>query len=143
MNERDDAWYERAAERAARREAKRVPLLAAMGVAKIESGPERKARLEESSARTAMLEKESDASFWERARALRDEVAALTDVSPLDVHVNRTHYLIKSYYCADFWHRTLIRVRAGKTPLPTKEETLLTSEAVQHMIEDGVAECSL
>lgn len=131
LEERDEAWYAASAERFNRAEARRVPLLAAMGVAKRYTPEERQAEAERFRANSELIEAASDARLVARATELRAKVGeAVGEVglAELDAYVAARRYLQSPAYRADFWHGTERRISQGLTPIPTQAEMLSVAQ---------------
>jgi hypothetical protein len=123
IEERDAEWYAKSANRFNRAEARRFPLLAALGATKTYTGEERREEVESATQRIERMETESDARFLGRAAAFRASVAERVtpeQLAELDDHVRsptRQHYMKQPCYLADFWHTTERRVSEGLPPM--------------------------
>lgn len=123
VEERDAEWYAKSAERFNRAEARRFPLLAAMGATKTYTGPERREEVESATQRIERMEAESNTQFLSRAAAFRASVAervAAEQLAELDAYVGsprRQSYMKQPSFLADFWRTTERRVSEGLTPM--------------------------
>lgn len=134
LEERDEAWYAASAARFNRAEARRVPLLAAMGAARQYTPEERRAEFETAQANSARIEAETNARMETRAAELRDHVGAIIGgdaLAELDAYVLARRYLQSPAYRADFWHTIYRRVDDGLPPIPTQEEVLAMSRMLE------------
>ena len=123
IEERDAEWYAKSADRFNRAEARRFPLLAAMGATKTYTGEERREEVESATQRIERMEAESNARFLNRAAAYRASVAewvTAEQLAELDAYVSsprRQSYMKQPSFLADFWRTTERRVSEGLTPM--------------------------